>query len=148
MFNEKKVYYTSKMNTTATIPFIIVEFGCDVNVIKRPNTSHFFKSANSTYDLHKQVLDDVCDFLLSTTCPECEEDVVAILDSYIMEYGSWPWEATAFIDDEWTNVTPTPADIWSHISKKTNEENNEEDNEEDTEEDNEEDTEENNEENR
>ena len=103
---------------TDKIPFIISEACPDY---KSPCVFQQFGACYKS-EIPDYFINKVADFILERSDHDAVNDIEGITDFWKQYYSEYyisnpPWEANAFIDNKWVNVTPTDEEILERIQK-------------------------------
>ena len=100
------------------IPFIISEACPDY---KRPCVIQQFGTCYKS-EIPDYFVNKVAEFIFERSVPDAINDLEGIEDFWKQYYSEYyidnpPWDANAFIDNKWVNITPTDEEILERIQK-------------------------------
>ena len=103
---------------TDKIPFIISEACPDY---KRPCVIQQFGTCYKS-EIPDYFVNKVAEFIFERSVPDAINDLEGIEDFWKQYYSEYyidnpPWDANAFIDNKWVNITPTDEEILERIQK-------------------------------
>jgi hypothetical protein len=103
---------------TDKIPFIISEACPDY---KRPSVVQQFGTCYKS-EIPDYFINKVADFIFERSDSDAINNLEGIKDFWQQYYSEYyidnpPWEANAFIDNKWVNITPTDEEILERIQK-------------------------------